>query len=33
MMNGYDIAYGLAVGASAPYWLINPRARRKVTTG
>jgi 3-deoxy-D-manno-octulosonic-acid transferase len=30
MINGYDIAYGLAVGLSAPYWLIKPSARRKV---
>src|SRR5437763_15003809 len=30
MINTYDIAYGLAVGASAPYWLIKPSSRRKV---
>src|SRR5947207_319307 len=30
MINGYDIAYGLGVGISAPYWLIKPSARRKV---
>lgn len=30
MVNLYDIAYGLAVGAAAPYWLIKPSARRKV---
>jgi len=30
MMNHYDIAYGLGVAASAPYWLINRKARRKV---
>jgi 3-deoxy-D-manno-octulosonic-acid transferase len=30
MINTYDIAYGLAVGASAPYWLIRPSSRRKV---
>src|SRR2546423_4238367 len=30
MINTYDIAYGLAVGASAPFWLIKPSSRRKV---
>src|SRR4051812_23574023 len=30
MINAYDIAYGLAVGVTSPYWLVNPRARRKV---
>jgi 3-deoxy-D-manno-octulosonic-acid transferase len=30
MINHYDIAYGLGVGVSAPYWLIKPSARRKV---
>jgi 3-deoxy-D-manno-octulosonic-acid transferase len=30
MINTYDIAYGLVVGASAPYWLIKPSSRRKV---
>jgi 3-deoxy-D-manno-octulosonic-acid transferase len=30
MLNLYDIAYGLAVGISAPLWLLIPRARRKV---
>jgi 3-deoxy-D-manno-octulosonic-acid transferase len=30
MINLYDIAYGAAVGALAPYWLIKPSARRKV---
>jgi len=29
-MNLYDIGYGLGVGVTAPYWLIRPRARRKV---
>ena len=30
MINTYDIAYGLAVGVSAPFWLIKPSSRRKV---
>src|SRR4029079_10106544 len=30
MVNLYDIAYGMGVGVSAPYWLIKPSARRKV---
>jgi 3-deoxy-D-manno-octulosonic-acid transferase len=30
MINHYDIAYGLGVGVSAPYWLIKPSARKKV---
>jgi 3-deoxy-D-manno-octulosonic-acid transferase len=30
MINHYDIAYGLGLGAAAPYWLIKPSARRKV---
>jgi 3-deoxy-D-manno-octulosonic-acid transferase len=30
MLNTYDIAYGLAVGVSAPFWLLKPGARRKV---
>src|SRR5688572_7676709 len=30
MFNTYDIAYGLAVGAAAPFWLIKPSTRRKV---
>ncbi|MGH7214285.1 MAG: 3-deoxy-D-manno-octulosonic acid transferase [Tepidisphaeraceae bacterium] len=30
MINGYDIAYGLGVGVTAPYWLVKPSARRKV---
>src|SRR5215216_6814899 len=30
MINTYDIAYWLAVGVSAPYWLIKPSSRRKV---
>ncbi|HEV2296195.1 MAG TPA: 3-deoxy-D-manno-octulosonic acid transferase [Tepidisphaeraceae bacterium] len=32
MLNHYDIAYYLGLGASAPYWLIKPSARRKVLT-
>ena len=31
MINLYDIAWGIAVGASAPYWALKPSARRKVT--
>ena len=30
MLNGYDIAYGLGLGLSAPYWLLKGSARRKV---
>src|SRR3954462_4965502 len=30
MINTYDIAYGLAVGATAPFWLIKPSSRKKV---
>jgi 3-deoxy-D-manno-octulosonic-acid transferase len=30
MINHYDIAYGLGVGVSAPYWLVKPSARRKL---
>jgi 3-deoxy-D-manno-octulosonic-acid transferase len=30
VINGYDIAYGLALGASAPFWLVKGAARRKV---
>ena len=30
MPNHYDIAYGLGVGVSAPFWLLRPAARRKV---
>jgi 3-deoxy-D-manno-octulosonic-acid transferase len=30
MINGYDIAYSLGLGLSAPVWLAVPRARRKV---
>lgn len=30
MINAYDIAYGLGVGVSAPFWLAKPAARRKV---
>ena len=32
MLNHYDIAYYLGLGASAPYWLARPAARRKVLT-
>jgi 3-deoxy-D-manno-octulosonic-acid transferase len=32
MINFYDIAYGIGLGLSAPYWLIKPSARRKVLT-
>jgi 3-deoxy-D-manno-octulosonic-acid transferase len=30
MMNFYDIAYGLGVAVSSPYWAVKPSARRKV---
>ncbi len=30
-MNGIDIAYACGLIASAPFWLIKPSARRKVT--
>ncbi|WP_428938689.1 3-deoxy-D-manno-octulosonic acid transferase [Fontivita pretiosa] len=30
MINFYDIAYGLGVAVSAPYWVIKPSARSKV---
>lgn len=30
MINFYDIAYGLGVAVSAPYWGIKPSARKKV---
>src|SRR5580658_3819209 len=30
MINHYDIAYGLGVGLSSPFWLVHPTARRKV---
>jgi len=30
MINFYDIAYGLGVAVSSPYWLVKPSARRKV---
>src|SRR5438477_2848104 len=30
MINGYDIAWGLVLGAGAPVWLVLPQARRKV---
>jgi 3-deoxy-D-manno-octulosonic-acid transferase len=29
-LNGYDIAYGIAVAAAAPVWLAKPAARHKV---
>ncbi len=29
-MSFYDIAYALGVGVAAPYWLLKPKARRKV---
>lgn len=29
-MNLYDIGYGVGVGVLSPYWLIRPKARRKV---
>jgi 3-deoxy-D-manno-octulosonic-acid transferase len=32
MISLYDIAYGLGVAASSPYWAINPSARHKVLT-
>ena len=30
MINGYDIAWGALLSIGAPYWLLHPRARRKV---
>jgi 3-deoxy-D-manno-octulosonic-acid transferase len=30
MPNGYDIAYSLGLTATAPLWLVAPKARRKV---
>src|SRR5215212_4776431 len=30
MWNLYDIAYGIGLGISAPYWGIKPSARKKV---
>jgi 3-deoxy-D-manno-octulosonic-acid transferase len=30
MINHYDIAYGLGLGISSPFWLVHPEARRKV---
>jgi len=30
MWNHYDIAYYLGLGLAAPYWLVVPKARRKV---
>jgi 3-deoxy-D-manno-octulosonic-acid transferase len=30
MINHYDIAYGLGVGISSPFWLAKPSSRRKV---
>lgn len=32
MVNFYDIAYGLGVAVSAPYWAARPTTRRKVLT-
>ncbi len=32
MINLFDIAYGIGLGVSAPYWLIKPSARAKVLT-
>jgi len=29
-LNGYDLAYTLAFGLSAPVWLVSPRLRQKV---
>jgi 3-deoxy-D-manno-octulosonic-acid transferase len=30
LIDGYDIAWGLILTASAPVWLLHPKARRKV---
>src|ERR1700722_9052078 len=30
MINSYDIAYASALGVSAPYWLLQSSARKKV---
>lgn len=30
VINAYDIAYGIGIGLSAPFWAIRPAARRKV---
>src|SRR5580765_740877 len=30
MINIYDIAYGLVLLVSAPFWLLHPKSRRKV---
>ncbi len=30
MINHYDIAYGVGVGITAPFWLAHPKARKKV---
>jgi len=30
VLNGYDIAYGLGIGLSAPFWLAKRSTRRKV---
>ena len=30
MINHYDIAYGLGVGISSPFWLAHPATRKKV---
>jgi 3-deoxy-D-manno-octulosonic-acid transferase len=32
MWNFYDIAYGIGLGISAPYWALRQQSRRKVTT-
>ncbi|MGD0462277.1 MAG: glycosyltransferase N-terminal domain-containing protein [Tepidisphaeraceae bacterium] len=32
MINHFDIAYGLGVGLSSPFWLAKPSSRRKVLT-
>jgi 3-deoxy-D-manno-octulosonic-acid transferase len=31
MINGYDIAWGTILGVGAPFWVLHPGARRKVT--
>lgn len=32
MINGYDIAYGLGIGLTAPFWLVKSATRRKFFT-
>ncbi len=32
MINHFDIAYGLGIGLSSPFWLARPSSRRKVLT-